>query len=158
MSVVFLKLWGALLLVLAGTGGGISAAVARRTRWQQAQRFAMLLEYLWQAVRYRALPAQEVLAMAALRTEFSDFGLENCTAFSQIRPPAALRGTMEAELQSGLRELEYAPRESACRTLQYLAALCRDIERRTGEEARRALKLYPRLGGCLGLLAAILLS
>lgn len=157
MSAVFFKVSGALLLTLSGVGGGVAAAARSRERWHQVRRFAALLEYFRQAVHYRAIPAADVLATAALRGDFAGFGLEQCDSFSQIRLPAVLQRCVGTEIRDGLRELECAPRESACRTLQHLTSLCGQIEREVGAEATRAYRLYPRLGGCVGLLAAILL-
>lgn len=157
MSVVFFKMAGALLLTLCGVGGGMAAAARSQEHWHQVRRFAALLEYLRQAVLYRAMPAADVLAMAALRSDFADFDLERCGSFSQIPLPPVLQRCVGAEIQDGLRELEYAPSESACRTLQHLSSLCREIESDVGAEAALARKLYPRLGGCVGMLAAILL-
>lgn len=158
MNMILLKITGGLLLVLCGVGSGAAFAAQAQERRRQAQRFAELLDYLWQAVRYRAIPAQEVLTMAALHKDFAGFGLESCSSFAQIRVPPVVQRAMGTEMADGLRALESAPRESACHTLQHLSCLCRDIERKTGAEAERACRLYPRLGGCVGMLAAILLA
>ena len=65
--------------------------------------------------------------------------------------------TLQQILQAGLYALERDPKDSACRTLEYMLARCRAAERRAQEEADRARVLFPRLGAALGLVSAILL-
>ncbi len=151
-----LKALGGGLLFLAGTGAGMAAWQRRRERWGQAQCFCRLLAYLLDAVRYQALPARDILAMAACSGAFPGLGLEGCPCFSRLPIPPAL-DDLFPELQAGLCALESAPRASACQTLEYLLEQCRAAEQKAQQEAARARTLYPRLGACLGILGAILL-
>lgn len=150
------KLLGGVLLILTGTGVGWGQWGRCRQKLEEIRRFSALLVYLLDSVRYRALPAAAVLRMAAQNRAFAAMGLEQCRGFSSIPVPRAL-SSLAPDLQAGLYALERDPKDSACRTLEYLLARCRAAERRAQEEADRARVLFPRLGAALGLVSAILL-
>lgn len=52
---------------------------------------------------------------------------------------------------------EEAPRLTACAALHRLASRCEAQSAEAAEHCRTARRLWPRLGGCLGAMAAILL-
>lgn len=151
-----LKLLGAAMLACAGFGAGVLKCAHLRKQAESIRCFVSLLLYMSDAIHYRALPGPTVLAMAARNPAFAQFALQRCRHFSELPVPPAL-GACQSELREGLRALESAGRESACRTLAHLTALCRAAEQQARQAAAQARALYPRLGACLGLLGAILL-
>ena len=79
----------------------------------------------------------------------------DCTLSALPLPnlPKALAG----ELHASLAALGRSDRAAACAELRRMADLCRREADRQADRAARAIALWPRLGGCAGLLLAILL-
>lgn len=150
-----MRVVGMSLLVLAGSGVGFSLYWQKREIWRRASCFVHLLEYLLLGIQYQAMPCEELLQQAALQAEFGVLNLSDCRTFDQIAIPAGLPEGTREELARGLTRLSEVPREAACRTLEQLLALCRSCEQNAREAAFRARALYPKLGLCIGLLAAI---
>lgn len=155
-TVWWCKLIGGALLVLSGVGAGYALWCRRRDSLDQIHRFIRLLTYLLDAVRYKALPSAVILQMASQHAAFAAMGLERCPNFAAISIPPAL-DTLAPELKAGLSALETDPKNTACRTLEYLLSQCRTVERQAQTQAEQARVLFPRLGGALGLVCAILL-
>lgn len=158
MTTLFLKFLGGGLLVLCGGGIGWTSACQKREAARRIAAFDRFLQYILEAVRFRRLPGAVVLAMAAQHGDFAPFCPETANAFSQIRPPDCLESELGNELREGLCTLESATQQNACGTLEHLSELCRRAGIQAQEAAGRAQRLYPRMGACLGLLAAIVLS
>lgn len=158
MNVLFLKFLGGGLLVLCGGGLGWTAACRKRDNMYRITSFERFLSYILESIRFRNLPGPIVLEMAARHPEFAPFCPVNKVSFSQIRPPDCLISNLENELKEGFCLLETAPRQNACDTLMHLGELCHRSGLQAQDAAAQALRLYPRMGACLGLLAAIVLS
>lgn len=154
---IFPRILGALLLVLAGTGGGLAVYTHQAACGQQLHTFARLLGYLEGTLSYQALTGAELLQRAALYPEFAKLGLANCCTLEELPIPRAVSDSLKMEIRSGLEQLALEPRASACTTLQRLAALTEEEAQRKQSQARQAHTLYPRLGACAGILTAILL-
>ena len=133
---VFLRTAGALLLILAGAGGGFAAAARIGTQQRQCHAFARLLAYLAELLEAQGLAGPELLA---------------------LRPPDCLPDALCREIAETLAAAEESPRLTACAALRRLAALCEAEADELAARAHDARRLWPRLGGCLGVLAAILL-
>lgn len=158
MIAFFLKFLGGGLLVICGYGIGWTAAKQKRKAACSIASFERFLQYLTEAIRFRRLPGNAILAMAAQHAEFAVFCPQGTTSFSHIRPPDSLTAQYGAELLDGLHTLETAPQQIACDTLEHLCALCRQAGMQAQEATLHAQQLYPRMGVCFGLLAAIVLS
>lgn len=158
MTDLFLKFLGGGLLVLCGGGIGWTSACRKRESARRIAAFERFLQYVLEAIRFRRLPGSIVLAMAARHEDFTFFCSDKTVVFSQVRLPDCLEGDLGNELREGLRTLETATCQNACDTLSHLSELCRRAEARAQADALRAQRLYPRMGACLGLLAAIVLS
>lgn len=158
MIALVLHLTGALVLTAVGFGGGALMYLQKRTAWRQAHDFVRLLDYLLLAVRYRAIPCEDLLAMAAQNPAFTSLGLDGCRAFLEIPIPPPFVQALGRELQEGFADLENAPQSQACDTLTRMITLCRSTEQEKRNTATQARALYPKLGACLGLMAAILFS
>ena len=78
-------------------------------------------------------------------------------ALSALRPPDCLSDALCREIAETLAAAEESPRLTACAALRRLAALCEAEADEFAARAHDARRLWPRLGGCLGVLAAILL-
>ena len=156
MTVVF-TLAGGLLLVICGVAGGFAAAIREQNKWQTAHSFLRLLEYTADSIHYKGVPAEEVLSTAAAYPEFAGLGIGSCRRFKELPIPEMFESALRSELQGDLQALELCGRESACQVLESMTHLCRPREEALHQNARLALRLYPRLGGCMGALAAILL-
>ena len=76
---------------------------------------------------------------------------------SALRPPDCLPDALCREIAETLAAAEESPRLTACAALRRLAALCEAEADELAARAHDARRLWPRLGGCLGVLAAILL-
>ena len=152
-------LWlaGGILLIVGGVAGGFALALREQNKWRTAHAFLRLLEYTSDSIRYRGCPAEEVLTAAAAYPEFARLSLERCIRFTEISVPDVFEPAMREELAERLLSLESCGRESACQTLEGMVQLCRPREQSLQEKARSAMRLYPRLGGCIGALAAIAL-
>ena len=150
-----LRLLGFFLMVGSGAGVGMTLYWQKRESWRQIRCFVNFLEYLLLAIRYQAVPGEELLYQASLRPEFAVLHLQACETFAQIPPPSGLTEGAKAELTRGLAQLAEIPHEAACRTLEQLLALCRGYETEASRIASQARVLYPKLGFCLGLMAAI---
>lgn len=151
-----LRLVSTLLLCAAGGGLGLAAAQKQERRWRQVHTFARLLSYMGQTLRYLPLPADELLARAAAYPEFAAIGLADCTALAALPPPAALPAPKRDEVQSLLCAAGESDRTGACEMLTAAAALCEESAAEKAPTLRQAYSLWPKLGVCGGLLAAVL--
>ena len=151
---VFLRTAGALLLILAGAGGGFAAAARIGTQQRQCHAFARLLAYLAELLEAQALAGPELLARAARCPTFSACCPAGTAELSALRPPDCLPDALCREIAETLAA---APRRTAGAALRRLAALCEAEADELAARAHDARRLWPRLGGCLGVLAAILL-
>ena len=95
-----------------------------------------------------ARPAARHFPPAALRVQ---------RQLSALRPPDCLPDALCREIAETLAAAEESPRLTACAALRRLAALCEAEADELAARAHDARRLWPRLGGCLGVLAAILL-
>ena len=73
------------------------------------------------------------------------------------QPVKEAAGWIAQELSADLTTLESAPRDKACTLLTHMAALCHSQEADLRAAANTAARLYPRLGGCAGILVALFL-
>ena len=99
----------------------------------------------------------ELLYRAARCTAFAPFCPAGAEALSQLALPPSLPRTLQGELCSALAAAEESPRQTACAALRRLSALCEEEAAVQAVHCRKARQLWPRLGGCLGAMAAILL-
>lgn len=158
MTGLLLKLVGCCLLVFCGGGIGWLYACRKKSVFLQSEAFVRFLQYIRESIRFRTLPGAVVLAMAACQPDFAPFCNEESTTFSRIRPPEYLRAVLGDELEAGFAVLETSTRQTACDTLDHLTELCRRAAEQTRESAHQSIRLYPRLGVCLGLIIAILMA
>lgn len=154
---VALCLIGGGLLAVCGAGFGFILAAKDQNKWRTAHTFTRLLEYTRDAIRYRGCPAEDVLSAAAAYPEFARLGLAQCSRFAEVAVPGVFEAAIRQELQTALIALESCGRESACQTLEGMICLCRPQEETLHASACLSMRLYPRLGGCMGILAAIFL-
>ena len=154
---LLLRLLGTLLLLLAGMGGGFAAAARAENSRRQLHSFARLLTYLAELLDAQALTGPELLRRAAQDPAFAVFCPAPGESLSALTPPACMPDALRQEVQSSLSAAEEAPRLTACAALHRLASRCEAQSAEAAEHCRTARRLWPRLGGCLGALAAILL-
>ena len=147
---LLLRLLGTLLLLLAGMGGGFDAAARAENSRRQLHSFAELLDA-------QALTGPELLRRAAQNPAFAVFCPAPGESLSALTPPACMPDALRQEVQSSLSAAEEAPRLTACAALHRLASRCEAQSAEAAEHCRTARRLWPRLGGCLGAMAAILL-
>ena len=152
-----LRFLGAVLLAGACTGGGLALAGQKRATWQRVHSFCALLEHLYGGIRYQGLPGPQLLAGAAGDERFATFGLAGCSDLAAIPVPAALGPALAAQAKQTLDELCKAPLAQVCAALERLLEQCRERERELNNAVGDALRLYPRLGFCLGLVLVLLL-
>lgn len=158
MTNLFLKFLGGGLLILCGGGIGWTSACRKREIARKISDFERFLQYVLESIQFRSLPGAVVLHMASQRTDFAAFCAGPVSTFSQVRPPDCLDQDLTRELRDGLRTLETAPHQNACDTLAHMNEMCRHAGQQAQDAADRALRLYPRMGACLGMLAAIVLA
>lgn len=151
------RLLGALLLVGACTGAGTAVWRARRRACASTHAFCALLEYLLAGIRYQACPCAELLRRAAQDARFAPLRLESCRTFAALPVPGALGDALQGEARETLAALGGVPRERACALLGRLIGQCRAREASLARRADEAGRLYPRLGFCAGVLAAVVL-
>lgn len=151
------RLLGALLLIMAGFGGGAALAAERRACWRTIHTFAALLDFLQAGIRYQALPCGQLLAQAAADERFAALGLAACADFAAVPVPPALGPALAGEARQTLDALSAAPQQRACALLARLLAECRVAAEQADRAAAEAEHLYPRLGLCAGLLAVLFL-
>ena len=152
-----LRVLGGLLLVAAGGGGGAALYGRKHRQWRQLHTWARLLGYLRELLACQPLNGRELLARAARYPAFARLGVEGCATLAALPLPDAFPPELRQELRQGLEQLALEPRSSACATLQRLERLCEQAAARKWEETQAARRLWPRLGACVGMLAAILL-
>lgn len=153
----WLRFLGAVLLAGACTGAGAALALQKRAAWDRVRTFCALLELFHGGIRYQALPCAQLLAQAAADGRFAALGLDTCADFAAVPVPAALGPALAAQAKQTLRELCAAPRLHACALLVRLLEQCRAREREQNAAAGDAMRLYPRLGLCAGLLLVLVL-
>lgn len=150
------RLVGTLLLACTGAGLGVCGAMRRQAVEKRIRLLSRLWTYLEELLTCRALTGPMLLRAAAENPAFTalDFPAD-CTLSSLPLPdlPKALAG----ELHASLAALSHSDRTAACAELRRMAELCRREADRQADRAARAMALWPRLGGCAGLLLAILL-
>lgn len=154
---LFLRFAGSLLLICAGAGTGFAAAARRGERRRQIHAFARLLGYLAELLDAQAITGEELLRRAARSPEFAAFCPPGAPGLSALAVPSCLPEALQGEVQETLSAAEESPRAATCAALQRLADLCEreaDIQAAQYRDARR---LLPKLGACLGVMAAILL-
>lgn len=154
---VSLHFLGTILLMAAGGGGGIAVCAKKKAERQEIYRLSRLFAYMEQLLSYQALTGEELLQHAKVYPQFLQLGIQSCTRLDRLPLPQTLSTSLREEIQSDLRKLSMAPRETACKTLRHMAALCREAAQQRGKDVQVAEKLWPRLGLCLGALTAILL-
>ena len=154
---LLLRLLGTLLLLLAGMGGGFAAAARAENSRRQLHSFARLLTYLAELLDAQVLTGPELLRRAAQDPAFAAFCPAPGESLSALTPPACMPDALRQEVQSSLSTAEEAPRLTACAALHRLASRCEAQSAEAAEHCRTARRLWPRLGGCLGAMAAILL-
>lgn len=154
---LFLHMVGTIFLIAAGGGGGWAVYEHQKNVWQQLHTLSRLFRYLQELLSYQALSGEELLERAGNYPEFAQMGARSCRLLENLPLPAALSKAVREELRSSLRQLSMAPRANACGILERAASLCEEAAGQKREEAQSAKNLWPRLGGCLGALAAILL-
>lgn len=153
----FLYLTGGMLLAVCGAGAGYGLALTQRRRWQISRAFGRLLEYIGTAIQYQNMTGAELFARASQYPEFDCLKLGTVLRFGELVPPSVFSDGIRGELAVDLCALESASRETACNLLNRMVAICGTQETSLHRTADTALHLYPRLGGCAGMLAAILL-
>ena len=131
--------------------------VCRSRPQRQCHTFARLLAYLAELLEAQALAGPELLARAARCPAFSAFCPAGTAELSALRPPDCLPDALCREIAETLAAAEESPRLTACTALRRLAALCEAEADELAARAHDVRRLWPRLGGCLGVLAAILL-
>ena len=152
-----LRLMGALLLVAAGGGGGLAVTAHVEENRRQLHSFARLLTYRAELLDAQALTGPELLRRAAQDPAFAAFCPEQGESLSALTPPACTPDALRQEIQSVLFAAEESPRQMACAALLRLSARCEAQAAEADTHCRDARRLWPRLGACLGALAAILL-
>lgn len=152
-----LRLLGAVLLVGAGTGAGMGVWERKRRSYTTVHAFCALLEYLLAGIRYRACPCAELLRQAAADARFAPLDLTPCEAFDALPVPAPLGEGLQGEARQILAVLGGVPCAQACALLGQLLGQCRAREKALARCAEEAGRLYPRLGFCAGVLAAVVL-
>ncbi len=151
------RLMGTLLLACACAGLGVCGAMRRQAVEKRIRLLSRLWTYLEELLTCRALTGPMLLHAAAENPAFAALALpaDGCTLTELPLPdlPKALAG----ELYASLAALGHSDRAAACAELRRMAELCRREADRQADRAARAMALWPRLGGCAGLLLAILL-
>lgn len=144
-------------MILTGTGGGFAAAARIGAQQRQCHTFARLLAYLAELLEAQALAGPELLTRAARCPAFAACCPAGTAALSALCPPGCLSDALRREIVETLTVAEESPRLTACAALRRLAALCEAEADALAARTRDARRLWPRLGCCLGVLAAILL-
>ena len=155
MLPVTLKLVGAVLLTLAGSGAGWQRRRSTRLQVLELEQIERLIDTIHCEVQYRALPLDEVYEMVRGSGEFSRLGLERVSGLRELRLPLEIRPERRARLEAFFGELGCAGAEETCRQTEYYLRLCRGYIQAAREEALRAARLELPAGICLGMLAAI---
>lgn len=153
----FLRVFGAALVVSAGTGAGFAVCRHYYEAWQKLHTLERLLSYLQTLLRYQALSGEELLRRAAIYPEFAEMGIRSCGSLAELPLPVALSPTLRQEMEQGLVQVGLEPRDTACATLQRLATLCEEAAVEQKAKVELARRLWPRLGVYCGILLAILL-
>ena len=152
-----LRALGACLLVLACGGAGVLLALRQKRQWESVHVFNQLLDYLRTGILYRAQAGEELIEDAAAWPDFAALGLGGCQKLRDIPPPTGFGSALQREIADCLAGVEDAPREAGCAALAQLLTLCRAAEEEQRRALREAVRLYPKLGLCAGLMAAIVL-
>lgn len=152
-----LRLLGSLLLVSSGIGAGRLVYLRQQADWIQIDTLAQLLLYWDTLLKYQALTDRELIRRAVMYPEFAALGVQEGCILEELPLPHALPSPMGIEIRQGLKRMALEPRKAACSTLQRLAALCERTAEQKRQRAEAARTFWPRLGGCLGTLVAILL-
>lgn len=152
-----LRFLGTVLLMVAGAGAGAAVCVKRKVEQRRIYTLSRLFIYMRELLASQALTGEELLERAKAYPDFASLGLRSCACLEKLPLPEELPLPIRQEIRSDLLQISMAPRETACRTLQHVAVLCRDNAAEKEREVQMAEKLWPRLGLCLGALAAILL-
>lgn len=155
--ILLLRFFGSVLLICAGAGSGLSAAAHAEKSRRQIHTFARLLTYLAELLDAQALAGPELLQRAAYYPDFSACIPAKAASLACILPPGGLPDALRQEITAALSAAEEAPRLTACAALHRLAALCEAEAAAQTEHCCSARRFWPRLGACLGALAAILL-
>lgn len=150
------RLAGTLLLACAGAGLGVCGAMRRQAAEKRIRLFSRLWIYLEELLTCRALTGPMLLHAAAENPVFAALALPGDCTLADM-PLTDLPKPLAGELCASLAALGGGDRTAACAELHRMAELCRREADRQGDRAARAMVLWPRLGGCVGLLLAILL-
>ena len=113
--------------------------------------------YLAELLEAQALAGPELLARAARCPAFSACCPAGTAALSALRPPDCLSDALCREIAETLASCRRIPAPDCLCRARRLAALCEAEADEFAARAHDARRLWPRLGGCLGVLAAILL-
>lgn len=147
---------GSVLLFATGVGAGQIVCISHHRAWRQIHTWAQLLLYWENLLQYQALTDRELVGRALLYPEFVKLGLTEGTLLETLPLPRTLPPSVVCEIQQGIQRMALEPRKAACATLQRLASLCEQAAEQRRQKAETAGSFWPRIGGCLGVLAAIL--
>lgn len=150
------RLLGTLLLACAGAGLGLHAAICQRQITDRLQLLEKLWIYLEELLACRALTGPMLLRCAAESPAFTALSLPTEGTLAALPLPGVPHG-LAVELRGSLAMLGGAARAGARAELRRMAALCRRAADRQADRAAWAMTLWPRLGGCAGLLLSVLM-
>ena len=147
---------GALLLTAAGLWCGQEAAAIWKRQRRCLEEMVRLLQQILDAVRYRRLPAGEILAELQ-QSGYVYTHSERCSTLQQLAPPDCLTGEAARRFQDCMRRVGHLAAQPQCedlqRTIDWFAAQAAAIR----QKEQAAAAVCPRVGLCVGAMAALAL-
>lgn len=150
------RLLGTLLLACVGAGLGLHAAACQRRTADRLRLWERLWTYLEELLACRTLTGPMLLRCAAENPAFAELSLPVNGTLAAL-PLPGVPHALAAELRGSLAMLGGTDRAGARAELRRMAALCRRAADQQADRAAWAMTLWPRLGGCAGLLLSVLM-
>lgn len=145
------------LLVCCGFWCG--SEVVRRWRNQRLalEETVWLLQQILDAIQYRRLPTNEILLELRQSGRYSRLPLNNCRQLQALSPPAYLSKEEAANFTQCMAALGHQGLQDQCEQLRrYLQYFQRRVEQ-IREKERAAAAICPKIGFCVGAMAALAL-
>lgn len=154
---LLMRTWiGGLLLVLSGFWCG--SEVVRRWHYRRCalEEVLRLLQQMLDAVQYRHLPANLIL-QELQNTGYRFLPLDSCTCLQELAPSCYLTKEQAEHFCSCMQSFGHQGIEPQCEQLrQYLRyfQVCMD---EIQKKERSAASVWPKIGFCVGAMAALAL-
>ncbi len=145
------------LLVCCGFWCG--SEVVRRWHCERIslEETTLLLQQILDAIQYRRLPTDEILRELQQCGHYSLLSLHTCQELQSLSPPVYLSKEEASQFSYCLASLGHQGLQDQCGQLQRYLDYFQKSTEQVREKERAAAAIFPKIGFCVGAMAALAL-